>query len=417
MTAMRRVSLRAALLVALVLAGAAVATLPARASAGERARITDYFTPADLERSRRYRGPAYALGFGSLAAGLAVAAALGLGPGARRLGALSASVTGGRWALQALLLAAVLALAAAVVELPFAAARLLHDRRFGLATQSLPGHLADAGKAAAVGVAMAGAAAVAFVGLARALPRAWPAVAAAAAAAVAVLVVFVFPVVWEPLFNRFVPVDGATRARVLALAWRAGVHVDDVLVADASRRTTRLGAYVSGLGATRRVVLYDTLLERASPREVDLVVAHELAHVAHRDVLKGTALAAAGAAGFVLLARALLGRPRILALAGAAGPGDPRILPFLAFALAVAQLLAMPAFNWASRRMEAAADRAAVALTGDARTAIEVEVALARANVADLEPNALVRWAFFTHPTVLERIQIALDAGGGNPSG
>ena len=113
--------------------------------------------------------------------------------------------------------------------------------------------------------------------------------------------VYLLPVVYEPLFNRFTPVEGEVRDRVLAIAQRAGVRVDDVLVADASRRTTRQNAYVSGLGATKRVVLYDTLLAKSTPEEVDLVVAHELAHVAHRDVLKSTVIGSAGAALLVLL--------------------------------------------------------------------------------------------------------------------
>jgi STE24 endopeptidase len=196
---------------------------------------------------------------------------------------------------------------------------------------------------------------------------------------------------------------------VLAIAAKAGVRVDDVLVADASRRTTRLNAYVSGLGATKRVVLYDTLLRSSTPKEVDLVVAHELGHVAHRDVLKGTVVASVGAALAVLLIWRLMSWYALRHSLLASGPGDPRFLPFLAFVLAAGSFLTLPVFNWYSRSIEASADRAAIEYTGDAETAVTVEVNLARSNLADLEPNGFIRWAFFTHPPTLERIQIALD--------
>jgi STE24 endopeptidase len=316
---------------------------------------------------------------------------------------------GGRWWLEAILLAVAVTIVTTLASLPFGYARHLHDKRWGLSTQSAGGYLTDVAKGTAFQVVLTAVVALAFFGVIRALPRYWPAFAAAFGVGMTVLLVYVLPLIYEPLFNRFTPVEPDVRDRVLAIAERAGVNIGDVLVADASRRTTRQNAYVSGLGATKRVVLYDTLLERSSPEQVDLVVAHELSHVAHRDVLKGTALGALGAVLAVLLIWRLVEWQALRDWIGVSGPGDPRALPFLAFVLAVTTLLSLPLVNAFSRRMEAAADRSAIELTRDPRTAIEVEVSLARSNLADLEPNAIVYWAFFTHPSTLERIQIALD--------
>src|SRR5262249_5836973 len=139
----------------------------------------------------------------------------------------------------------------------------------------------------------------------------WPLAAAAAAAAAVLFLSFVAPVVLEPLFNRFRPLEDARLAGDLrALAQRAGVPVRDVLVADASRRTAKTNAYVSGVGPTRRVVVWDTLLESATEPELKLVVAHELGHRRERHVLKGTVLAMAGAALSVTVLCAALGTPR-----------------------------------------------------------------------------------------------------------
>ena len=400
-------------IIAVLLAASGIAAAAAFATPqaqGPRARLEDYFTRDEVERSRRYSGPRYALSFAAIAAGLLAGAALGLGPGLRRLGSWSASASGGRWWLQALILMGVVTVAISLVQLPFGIARFYHDRSYQLVTQPLTGYLADAAKGLGFQLVIGAITAIGFLTIVRALPRSWPAAAAGFAVVLTVGMVYLFPVVYEPLFNRFTPVEGEVRDRVLVIAQRTGVRVDDVLVADASRRTTRQNAYVSGLGATKRVVLYDTLLAKSTPEEVDLVVAHELAHVVHRDVLRSTVIGSAGAALLVLLIWQLVSWEALRGWLGASGSGDPRWLPFLALVLAVTSFVTLPLQNWYSRSIEAAADRAAIENTGDPDSAVSVEVNLARSNLADLQPNGFVRWAFFTHPPILERIQIALDA-------
>ncbi len=106
---------------------------------------------------------------------------------------------------------------------------------------------------------------------------------------------FVYPVLVEPAFNHFTPLpDGPLRTDILQLADREHVHLDDVLVADASRRTTTLNAYVSGFGSTRRVVLYDNVVRDLPRGQILSIVAHELGHAHHDDVLTGSVLAALG---------------------------------------------------------------------------------------------------------------------------
>lgn len=391
--------------------GLAAASLAAPRAERQRAKISDYFSEEDLSRARRYRGPRYALGFAALGVGLVTAAVLGLGVPTRGLGSWAERLTGGRWALEALLLVLVITVAGGLATLPLSIARnLYHERAWNLSTQSLGGFLSDAGKGTGFELLVSGAVALGFYGIVRLLPRGWPFAASAFMVAITVVLIVIYPLVYEPLFNRFTPVDAGTRERIVALADRAGVKVDRVLVADASRRTTKQNAYVSGLGATKRVVLYDTLLAKSPPKEVDLVVAHELGHVVHRDVLKGTVAASLGSIAGVALVWWLLSSGRVLRFVGASAPGDPRSLPFLALVIALAALLALPLQNWYSRRIEASADRFAIAVANDPDTHVAVEVNLARDNIADLEPNPFIRWAFFTHPTTLERIQIGLDA-------
>lgn len=366
-----------------------------------------HFTPEEIARSKDYARMRYGAGFLSLGLSLAVACVLGL---TSSLGAWAERVSGGRWWLTTTILSAVLIVVPALITLPLGMYRgLVIERRFGVSTQSAAQYLSDVIKANGFQMVVTAIAAIGFYLIVRKLPSGWPFAAAGFLIAMTVVLVVVYPLVYEPLFNRFTPVDAATRDRIVALADKAGVTIDRVLVADASRRTTKLNAYVSGLGATKRVVLYDTLLASSPPAEVDLIVAHELGHVVHRDVLRGTLLACAGAAGFVALAWVLLGRPGVLGMIGASGPGDPKSLPFLALMLSVATLATLPVANGFSRSIEANADRFAVRLTDEAQVAVDTEVSLARRNIADLAPNPVIRWLFFTHPATMERIRIARE--------
>jgi STE24 endopeptidase len=182
------------------------------------------------------------------------------------------------------------------------------------------------------------------------------------------------------------------------------VPVREVLVADASRRTTKENAYVSGLGKTRRVVIYDTLLARGEPRQVGLVVAHELGHRRYRHVMRGTLLAMVGMAGGVLLLWALLQSHAVLRAVGAASAGNPRVVPLVLLFAGGLEMLAMPFESALSRRWETEADRFSLDLTGDLPVFEESFRALAKANLSDLDPPRALYLVAFSHPTPAERI-------------
>jgi len=257
------------------------------------------------------------------------------------------------------------------------------------------------------------------IGTARVSPRRWPLWTALVAVVLTVAGSFVYPVVVEPLFNSFTPLQaGPLRTQILRLARAEGVRVDDVLVADASRRTTTLNAYVSGFGSTRRVVLYDNLLHDEPQRVILSVVGHELGHARHNDVAIGTALGAAGAALGIGLLGLLLGRRRLLDRAGVPGAGSPEAVALLVALAAVGSLLASPFENTASRAIEARADRAALQYTRDYASFETVQKQLALRSLSDPTPPALSQFWFGSHPTALQRIGIAralqrMSASGG----
>jgi STE24 endopeptidase len=369
------------------------------------------FTEDEVQACVAYAKPRQRWGLAAYAGDLVLLAALALtGPGRAVVG--GAAGLAGDWAPGRVVLAilSVLTLRAAV-GLPFSVRAYRQDARAGLATQGLDGFLRDWAKGRAVGLVLTVLPLGALVLGARWRPPGWPLVAAAAAVLLVLALAVAGPVLIEPLFNRFRPLGpGRLRARLLALAAAMAVPVGDVLVADASRRTTRVNAYVSGLGRTRRVVVYDTLLAAADAGsdggadEVALVVAHELAHVRHRDVLWGTVGAAALAALSVLAAVALFELGPVRRALGIAGLGDPLAAPGLLLLAALGGLAVSPVASAISRWAEARADWASLEVTRDPATAVAVERRLALENRADLRPNRLLLALFASHPSTMARI-------------
>jgi STE24 endopeptidase len=297
---------------------------------------------------------------------------------------------------------------ATVLTLPLAAWSEVLLRRYGLSTQNWAGWLADLGKAWAVSAVLTSVLTLVLFALIRAVPNWWWAWAAAGAAGFVFAASFAFPILIEPLFNRFTPMpDSAQRTNLLELADRAGEPVKDVLVADASRRTTALNAYVSGYGASRRIVVYDTLLREAPPDEVESVVAHELGHAVHRDVIIGTALGALGAAAAVCGLAVLGSWAPLLRRAGVDSLTDPRAIGLLLAIIALVGALSTPLQGLVSRRIEARADEHALELTRDPEAFVSMERRLALQNRADLRPNRLYQFWFGTHPTTVDRIAAA----------
>ena len=367
------------------------------------ATALDYFTLEQIERARRYHRPLYLLFFLDLALDFAILAVLAFGPPGDWIGEWLGGLP--FWA-NALAWPAIVVAIGWLVGLSLAYWRgHVRERRWGFSTQTASGWLLDRVKGLVVGLVLTPGIMLAFVAIARWQPRAWPGIAAPGTAAIVLFLSFIAPLVLEPLFNRFRPLqDRVMAADLRTLANQAGVPVRDVLVADASRRTKKENAYVSGLGRTRRVVLYDTLLARAEPSEVRLVAAHELGHRRMRHVAWWTLIGMGGAVGAVLLLWALLEQPAVLRAIGAKAAGDPRIVPFVLLVAGAVQLIATPFAAALSRRWETAADRFALELTSDADVFERSFRSLAISNLLDLDPPQLFYLMAFTHPTPPERI-------------
>jgi STE24 endopeptidase len=300
--------------------------------------------------------------------------------------------------------AAGLAVALSLAALPVRAVARERAKDVGLVTQDWLGYAGDVVKGLGIEVVLTGAGGALLVVGMRRFGRAWWAPAAAVVIAFGVAMTYASPILLDPLFNDFKPLPpGPTRSAVLELAQKAGVEVGEVYEMDASRRTTAANAYVAGLGRTKRVVLFDTLLREFKPDEVRLVVAHELGHVRHRDVPRGL-LYLAIVAPFGMLAVARLGErlaPRGALGTAAAVPGTVLAISLMAPAVTAIS-------NQLSRSVEARADQFALELTREPRTLIDFQRRITVQNVSDPDPPPAVQFLLGTHPTAMQRIGLAL---------
>jgi STE24 endopeptidase len=230
--------------------------------------------------------------------------------------------------------------------------------------------------------------------------------AAAAFAVVLVGLAQLSPLLLLPLFYDLKPLDReALTRRLVHLAERAGTTVAGVFEWRLSDRTRKANAAFTGLGRTRRILLSDTLLGEYSDDEMEVILAHELAHQVHRDIWSALALET------VLIAAGFYAADRLLVLGaaafGLAGKADVAALPLVMLALGAVSVCLVPVANGFSRAHERRADRYALEMTGNAPAFMSAMRRLAAQNLAEERPSRLVEVLFYSHPPTVARIEAA----------
>jgi STE24 endopeptidase len=275
-------------------------------------------------------------------------------------------------------------------------------RRFGLLHQSLPAWLGDRAKGILIGALLG----LLGVEIVYALLRAtgwWWLWSAGAFFAGYALVAWVTPVWLVPLFYRLTPLaDTDLRDRLLRLATSAGVPVTGVWVADQSRKSRTANAGVIGLWGTRRIVLFDTLVQQFSPEEIEVVLAHELAHQVHRDIARGLLVQGAlTLAAFWVADECLRSANRWL---GLTGPADLAGLPLFGLIITGVGVLALPLANGWSRHVEESADDFALRVSRNPAAFIAAMERLGGLNLAERKPHPVKEFLLYSHPSIARRV-------------
>lgn len=368
-----------------------------------RADPADWFDAEEIARGRAYVRPLRRLGHVQHVLSLAISVAFVVGDGGPRL--LDALDLSG-WALQLIAVVVVFLSLDLLVSPWFDAWReLVWDKRWEMSTQTVRGFVTDQVKNALLTPALLVLLLLPLWALVRTTDL-WWAWGWLVLAGFTLLAGTLGPVVLAPIFNKYTPLeDQELRQRLLGVAHTAGLDVNEVLVADASRRTRAANAHVSGLGKTRRVVVFDTLLDW-EPAHLEQIVGHELGHW-HLKHLRRRVPVVVVAQGLALVFTALvLQWDWVLDVAGVTSERDPAAAPVFLLAFNVGFMLSTLVTSWLSRADERAADIYALQLLGDPDAFAAAFRKLVEVNKAEIDPPLLKRITH-THPPLAERVAMA----------
>ena len=366
----------------------------------------DWFSADELARARSYQRPLARLRIvrGALSAVVLVVFVFGeVGP--RLLDALDVT----NWVAQLFVMVAALELVSLLYNPALDAwVDLKHDKEWGLSTQTTSGFVGDQVKSLVLGLVMNTVLLVPLYWVIRTTDL-WWLYGWALVLVFSIGLGFLFPIVIAPIFNKFTPLEeGELSRRIDSVARLAGVDISGAYVADESRRSRRDNAYVAGLGATRRVVLFDTLLEHP-PAVVEQVVAHEIGHWRLHHLRRQIPLAAVLSFlvfGFLKLLSEwdwLFEQAGIPTNGSVPAIGNPAALPILLFGVQAGFAVTGLVSGWVSRAFERQADLEALELLQQPQVMLDMQRRLHVKNLADLDPNRLRRLQA-THPPAAERM-------------
>lgn len=307
--------------------------------------------------------------------------------------------------MQGVALIALVAVVLSAIELPLSLYRTFRiEERFGFNKMTLKLFMLDLAKGALV-AALLGLPLVALIlWLMQTTGGRWWLYAWAAWSGFNLLVLAIYPTFIAPLFNRFAPMqDGALRARIERLLARCGFRAQGLFVMDGSRRSSHGNAYFTGFGRSKRIVFYDTLLERLEPAEIEAVLAHELGHFKHKHVLKRIIWMFAASLGLFWLLGNLMSHDWFYRALGVQSPSTAMALLLFFLVLPVFTFLLQPVLGFYSRRHEFEADRYA-AQNASAAELKRALIKLYKDNASTLTPDPLHSVFYDSHPPAAARI-------------
>lgn len=410
---MRRLAKLALTLAAVAVTAAVVVSAAAQPqpSAAETAKTDERFEvkiTGEMIRHSRIRDVLYFVSNGWAMLTLLV---LLVTPASRKIRDAAARVTKQPFVM-AMIYIAIFTVVMAIIDFPLAYySGFVVPHQFDLTEQTFGAWMGEQAKELGVGIVI-GALVGALALLALRRFRRWWIVLWLGSIPLILLMVVIQPVILDPIFNKFEPLkDAQLRAKLLDLASRAGIEGGRVYEVDKSKQTKTLNAYVNGIGPTKRIVMWDTLLAEMTEDEVLAVMGHEMGHYVLRHMWKGLAFTLALAIIVFFLGQKIhdRGLARWGARWGVTGPGDPASVPWLLLLMTVFAFLLSPVGSAFSRSMEHQSDIFSLELTHLNEPMASAFVKLAENSKRDPNPHAFIKFWRYSHPPISERIPFALS--------
>jgi len=297
------------------------------------------------------------------------------------------------------------------------------EHSFGLSNQSLSEWFIDVLKDQAISLVISSGIMILIYVLIIKIKKNWWIASAAVLIIFTILANFIFPIIIDPLFYKFTPLkDKVMLKEISALTDKAQIKVDKILIADAGRKTNTLNAYFSGIGTTKRIVIYDNLINNYPKGELLSVVAHEIAHWRYRHIFFSIII---GCAEIILLFFILKMVQSRLQTKASNQPqpiradlteefGQPinscvKLVVILFILYSFLSYLVMPFNNFISRKFEKQADRGSVMLTGDPKSQVKIFENIAITNLSNVRPGKVLKYIIYSHPPIIERIEASLQ--------
>ena len=374
-----------------------------------------HFSRKEMNDGSRYAQARRWIFWGRVAADFLFLSALALLPIGKRISRTVGDRVGYRWLPQVAILGGFAWLGLWLIDLPFAVAFHVLSQSWGMSNLSFLGWFGQLLLGSLVELVATG---VPFLGLyclMRYVPRMWPAAAGAGALILGTFFAFMLPEVIAPMFNTFTPLSKSKyadkfsdmKSRVRVLGGPLAIVDPDINVVDASRQSKHSNAYFTGIGSRQQIVLYDNLLDKHTPDEVETVIAHEMGHWFYNHILYGILY------GGIALTIGLFLLDRILASHVERGEwrsvGDPAGVFLVLWLGWLATAAVQPLERAVSRRFERQADQVSLDMSKKPKAFIDAEIKMARDNKSDVAPLPWNVLLFATHPPVVERINMAKE--------
>jgi STE24 endopeptidase len=316
---------------------------------------------------------------------------------------------------QALIFFGVLAAIGGIAGIPF---ELYHtfvlEKKYGFSTTTWRLWLTDLVKSLVITSILLGILISALMAFILYLPASWWFWAWLFFTLFEILLLWIYPVVIAPLFNKYEPVrDEALREQIIALLAKVGLKAGGIYQVDEGKRSKHTNAYFTGIGKTKRIVLFDTLLAAHSTDEILSVLAHEVGHWKKKHILKQLIFMITMSLVLLYFVYWIVGAPVLYRAFGLPGTPVYAGLFLVSIYFSCIGFFFSPVGSGVMRRYEREADRMAVELTGTSRHMISALKRLAKDNLANLHPHPLYVWFYYSHPPLLERIESLQAMEGG----